>query len=224
VAIDRRRLRRLRRPALLVRLGRTRPVSDAWGFDRGTPVDRFYLERFLAANADAIRGRVLEVRDDRYARRFGSGLERVDVLDVDPSNSAATVVADLNEEAALPESAYDCVLLTQTLQFVYDVRQAVASLHRALVPGGTLLCTVPVTSRVAAADDGDDYWRFTPAACERLFGEAFAGGDVRVEAPGNVLASTAFLAGAAAEEVGAARLDRRDPRFPLVVCVRARRA
>ena len=37
---------------------RTTPLSDHWGRERGTPVDRYYIERFLAAERDVIRGRV----------------------------------------------------------------------------------------------------------------------------------------------------------------------
>ena len=47
------------------------PVSRSFGFDRGTPVDRRYIEQFLARHAAAIRGDVLEVGDDGYTRRFG---------------------------------------------------------------------------------------------------------------------------------------------------------
>ena len=49
-------------------LRRTEPISRAYGFDRGTPVDRHYIEAFLQRHAPSpdysagdIRGRVLEV-------------------------------------------------------------------------------------------------------------------------------------------------------------------
>ena len=57
----RRRLRRLTRPAPLRGLRRLAPVSDKWGHDRGTPVDRWYIERFLERQAGDIRGRVLSL-------------------------------------------------------------------------------------------------------------------------------------------------------------------
>jgi hypothetical protein len=40
------------------------PLSDQYGFDRGTPVDRRYIEAFLRVHRDAIQGRVLEVQDN----------------------------------------------------------------------------------------------------------------------------------------------------------------
>jgi hypothetical protein len=48
-------------------LRRVRPISRAFALDRGLPVDRHYIEHFLAAHAADIRGRVLEIGDDRSA-------------------------------------------------------------------------------------------------------------------------------------------------------------
>src|SRR4051812_41158651 len=49
--------------------GRLSPIGGDFGWERGTPVDRHYIEGFIAQNAADIRGRVLEVGDDRYTRR-----------------------------------------------------------------------------------------------------------------------------------------------------------
>ena len=57
-------------------LRRTKPVSSAFGYDRGKPVDRRYIEAFLATNSVDVRGRVLEIGDSAYTRQFGR--DRVD--------------------------------------------------------------------------------------------------------------------------------------------------
>ena len=62
----RQRLRRFVRPAFLGTLRRTRPLSNDFGYDRGTPVDRYYIERFLAQHRSDVRGRVLEVKEPIY--------------------------------------------------------------------------------------------------------------------------------------------------------------
>ena len=214
----------MQRPAWLGASRRTEPLSDVWGRDRGTPLDRYYIDGFLAAERDAIRGRVLEVQDASYTRRFGVGVERSDVLDVDGANPLATVVADLSAADAIPDDAFDCFILTQTLQYIYDVPAAVRHAHRVLRPGGNVLCTVPSVSRVGEKDVDSTYWRFTAASCRRLFGEAFVGGEVDVRARGNVLSAVAFLRGLAHEELSATRLDADDPFFPLVITVRATKA
>ena len=46
-------------------------LSRDFGFDRGTPIDRYYIESFLSTHASDIRGHVLEVADNTYTRRFG---------------------------------------------------------------------------------------------------------------------------------------------------------
>jgi SAM-dependent methyltransferase len=214
----------LRHPALLGTIRRTTPLSDHWGRDRGTPVDRYYIEHFLAGARDVIRGRVLEVMNADYTRRFGTAVERSDVLDVDPANPSASIVADLANADDVPTATFDCFILTQTLQYIYDMRFAVEHAHRILRPGGTLLCTVPTVSRIARRELDSEYWRFTAAACTRLFGDVFAGGIVDVRARGNVLSAVAFLVGMAREELSPRELDSDDPFFPVIVTVQARKA
>jgi hypothetical protein len=39
-------------------IGGLEPISRAFGYDRGTPIDRYYLDRFLDEHNGDIRGRV----------------------------------------------------------------------------------------------------------------------------------------------------------------------
>src|SRR5215212_5387857 len=212
---QRRKLRRLAQwpPVGGVRLGslkRTRPISRNYGWERGTPVDRFYIEAFLTTHADAVRGRVLEIGDDEYTRRFGGdAVTSSDVLHAGPGNSRATLVGDLADAPEIADASFDCVICTQTLLLIYDVHAAVRTLRRILAPGGTALVTVPGVSRICRdeADEWGDYWRFTSDSASRLFSDEFDAQNVSVEAYGNVLAATAMLHGLAAEEVGAERLN-----------------
>jgi SAM-dependent methyltransferase len=203
--------------------GRTQPLSGNWGFGRGTAVDRWYIERWLGQQEGDIRGSVLEAMDSRYTYRFGTGVTASHVLDVDSSNRDATLVADLQQPNQFPEAAFDCIVLTQTLHYVYDLRAAVASLHRALRPGGVCLVTVPLVSRLdPAVPPGGEYWRMTGAACARLFGDQFGEANVEVSEHGNVRAGTAFLLGLAAEELSERELVATPDRyFPILTTVRA---
>jgi SAM-dependent methyltransferase len=204
-------------------LGTTHPVSSNWGYDRGRPVDRWYIERFLEQHRADITGHVLEVKDSGYTDRFGHAVEERAVLDIDPANERATYVADLAAAAAVPSGAFDCFVLTQTLQYVFDLHAAVAHAHRMLRPGGVLLLTLPVVSRVTDPPL-TDFWRFTPLAAERLLEEVFAPGEIQVQGRGNVLSQVAFLEGLAAEDLTEAELADDDARQPLLVCARAVRA
>jgi SAM-dependent methyltransferase len=227
----RRRLRRLGAwpPVGSLRLGslrRVTPISRNYGFDRGTPIDRHYIDRFLTRHASDVRGRVLEVGDDAYTRRFGGGrVHAVDVLHVEEGNPEATIVADLTDAPQIASMRFDCVICTQTLLLVYDVPSAIRTLHRILRPGGVVLATVPGVSRIcrAEADAWGDFWRFTTMSAQRLFEESFGVGAVQVEAHGNVLAAVGMLHGIAAEELGARRLDSHDPDYEVLIGVRAER-
>lgn len=214
-------------PAAWGDVRRTTPMSDRWGIDRGRPVDRRYIEAFLAAHRDDIQGRVLEIKDDGYARQFGDGrVARCDVLDVDAANPRATLVADLADAATVPAGEYDCVILTQTLHIIRDVRAALASAIGALRPGGVLLCTLPSVSRVSFEDGGlddGDFWRFTEASIRWLLRDLVPFEHVEIEPRGNLVTGAAFLMGLAENDVPAEAFDHDDRWFPLLHTVRVTR-
>jgi SAM-dependent methyltransferase len=204
---------------------RSRPISRQFGYDRGTPVDRFYIERFLKSHADEIRGRVLEVGETTYSRRFGSGVTHQDVLHVDESEAEATIAGDLSRPGVLPDEAFDCIILTQTLHLIYNMRAAVTQLERALKPGGVALVTVPGVSSVDAGEWGASwYWALTDQSARRLFGEIFDHQRVVVNTFGNVYAAICFLEGLALEDVDRKLLMLRDKFYPVTVTIRARKA
>jgi SAM-dependent methyltransferase len=222
-------------PVGLIRFGslrRVTPFNRVFGSNRGSPIDRYYIDAFLTRHTGvegyapgAIRGRVLEVGETRYTRAFGdaSAVESVDVLDASSTNPDATLIADLADGTGIPSEAYDCVICTQTLLLIYDLRAAVRTLHRALRPGGTVLATVPGISQICRPDMEiwGDYWRFTTASTRRLFEEVFEPADVIVESHGNVLSATGFLYGLAAEDLKRAELDVHDPDYELVIAIKA---
>ena len=202
----------------------TKPVSTRWGSDRGTPIDIYFIDGFLTRFCHHIQGRVLEIKNKRYTKSLGQGVTQGDVLDIDPSNPDANVIADLAAADSIPDNTYDCFILTETLQYIYDFKSAVAHCHRILKPGGVLLVTVPCISPIDRELEDTEYWRFTKNSCERLFGEAFKEGQVEIEAHGNYFSCSAFLAGMALEEVDKKLLQDRWPTFVQGVCVRAIKA
>jgi len=206
-------------------LRRLTPLSRQFGYDRGLPVDRYYIERFLAANAHAISGRVLEVGDSAYTRRFGgTRVTRADVLNIDAGAPETTIVADLASGEEIPSASFDCLVITQTLHLVYDVAAAVRTLHRVLRPGGKVLATVPGISPLSTDRWAQTwYWSLTPLSAARLFGDVFGPENIEVMAYGNVLASVAFLEGMAAEELRRRELESMDPQFPLLITILAHR-
>lgn len=200
------------------------PTSRSFGFDRGQPIDRHYIESFLEAHRASIRGRVLEVADGTYSERFGSQIERLDILHAEPSDGA-TIVGRLEDPGTLPESAFDCIILTQTLNVVRDPAAVLRNAARALAPGGCLLVTAPGISQISRydMDRWGDFWRFTDRSLRELLGDAIPGGTLEVEAHGNVEVAQAFLDGRAAHEIDPALLGLDDPDYPVLLAACARK-
>jgi peptidoglycan/xylan/chitin deacetylase (PgdA/CDA1 family) len=206
-------------------LRRTDPLSRDWGYDRGTPVDRRYIEQFLAAHSSDVRGAVLEVQEDDFTRRFGGRrVATSDVLDLETGNARATIHADLRCAPEIASEAYDCIILTQTLHVIDDAAAALSECVRLLKPGGVVLATLPSASRVCLeyGEEGD-LWRVTRAGAVSMFEKAFGAGAVESTAYGNVLTNVAFLHGVAGEELADAEFEAHDPYYPALVGVRARK-
>jgi SAM-dependent methyltransferase len=198
-------------------LRRLEPFSALYGWDRGTPVDRHYIERFLAEQRESIRGDVLEIRDSTYTDRYALGHVNCHVLDIDPANRQATVIADLCEPGTLSAEAFDTVILTQTLHLLPEDGVAMSNLWQALRPGGAMLLTAPCVSRVDNESPESDCWRFTPTGFGRRLQAACPGAQISVYGYGNVLIAVGFLMGLASEEFDVHELEHRDARFPLLV-------
>jgi SAM-dependent methyltransferase len=206
-------------------LRRVSPISRVFGLDRGLPIDRYYIEQFLLAHRSDVRGRVLEMGDDFYTRKFGqSNVARADILDLSRENSKATIVADLTCAENIQSDTYDCIICTQTLQMIYQIQAALTHLHRILKPGGVLLLTAHGISRIARREGVDpwgEYWHFTSQALRRLFNDTFLSAKVELATYGNVLAAIALLHGLATEELDAQELNYRDPDYEVLIAVRA---
>ena len=204
-------------------LRRLQPISREFGYDRGLPIDRYCIERFLETHRRDVAGRTLEIGDDEYTRCYGDGrTTRRDVLHVHGRNPAATIVGDLADAPQISDGTFDCIVLTQTLHLIYDVDRAVATLHRILRPGGVVLATFPGISQLS----GDEWsrtwsWGLGSRLAHRLFASCFGERNVSVEAHGNSLAAAAFLQGLATVELAPTQLDAEEAGCELLVAVRA---
>jgi len=208
-------------------LSRTQPVSTTFGLDRGTPIDRYYIEKFLDSKSDFITGRVLEIGGSHYSRRFGgSKVESYEVLHATTENKGATLIGDLTVLDTLPENSIDCFICTQTFNFIYEVQKAVLGAHHLLKPKGVLLATVAGISQISRYDmeRWGDYWRFTTASIDRLFQPVFGDG-VEIQSFGNMLAASAFLQGIAVEDLpDPTLLDEQNTDYQLIIAIVARKS
>ena len=217
-------------PVGFVRFGslrRLKPISPYWGTERGQPIDRYYIEQFLADHAADIQGHVLEIGDDTYTRMFGSDrVTEANVLHVAEQKSKVTIIGDLTKGDHIPSNSFDCIILTQTLQAIYDVSAALRTVHRILKPGGITLTTVPGISKVSRydMDRWGYYWSFTSQSIRKLFEDFFPAENIQVETHGNVLASIAFLHGLSSKELKQKELNTLDPDYELLITIRAQKS
>lgn len=201
-------------------LRRVEPFSSTFGSDRGTPVDRFYLHRFLDAHRAVITGRVLEVQMPSYTSAYGHDVEASHTVDIDP-RFGATYTCDLADAPQIAADSYDCFLAPQTLQHVADLDAVLQTMLRVVKPGGYILASAPVLLPLIA--DADDNWRLTPAGWRKTLSRAWPGRQVAIEGHGNCLSSIAAMHGLALEELSAEELTAHDPRYPVLVTIACRK-
>jgi SAM-dependent methyltransferase len=200
------------------------PVSTVFGFDRGTPIDRYYIENFLKEKSQLIRGRVLEVAESHYSKKFGSEVTDYEVLHIEPSKNA-TIIGDLTKLETLPNGVIDCFICTQVFNFIFDFQKAIQGSHQLLKPGGTLLATVSGISQISRydADRWGHYWSFYPQGIERSIKNVFGEDNVDIKVYGNSLSAISFLKGIAMQELTSEELDFADPDYPICISIVAKK-
>ncbi|MCP9889430.1 bifunctional PIG-L family deacetylase/class I SAM-dependent methyltransferase [Cyanobium sp. ATX 6A2] len=204
-------------------LARVEPISRWFGYDRGTPIDRPFIEQFLHQHRQDIRGRVLEIGDDSYTRKFGDDrVSHRDVLHVKEGALGSTIIGDLSHAPQIPDNTFDCLILTQVLVCIFDLPSTITTIYRILKPGGVVLVTVPGISNI---DKGEwhDYWMwsFSPNALRKLLMLKFPPHDIEVTSRGNVFSAISFLEGLCTEDLQDFPEADDDPHYPLTVLGRA---
>jgi SAM-dependent methyltransferase len=200
----------------------TRPLSDYYGIDRGIPVDRYFIESFIEKNREHIKGTCLELLDSTYTNKYGRTVVTAHILDIEASNKHATIIDDLRKLVTVQNDTYDCIILTQVLQFIDDVDAAIGECYRILKPGGILLATVPSISRIdCVAGINGDFWRFTNASAHYLFEKKFKKENLEIQSYGNARSGIYFYAGLAQEDISPQSLKINDPNFPNVISIKA---
>ena len=135
------------------------PVSRLFGEDRGTPIDRYYIDDFLSRQQHLISGTLLEIADSHYSKKFGPNTSKYEVLFVNDTNPNATIIGDLTKHETLPTNSIDCFICTQTFNFIYQFSDAIRGAYKVLKPGGYLLATVAGPSQISRFDM--DRWAIT---------------------------------------------------------------
>lgn len=196
---------------------KNQPVSSVFGFDRGTPIDRYYIDSFLAENRILIRGTTIEIAENTYTKRFGENVIKSLILHY--SDPKADIIGDLQTGEGLPSEIADCIIMTQTLLCIYDLKPAIKHTLQLLKKGGNLLLTNPGITQISRYDydQWGQYWSFTDQSIRRLFEEFVPVENIKIKTYGNVKTAASFLYGLAFEELTRKDLQYHDPDYQLVI-------
>lgn len=196
------------------------PVSNVFGCDRGIPIDRYYIEKFLSENIKLIKGVTLEIAESTYTKKFGKEkVKKALVFNVRKNQSKADVIGDLATGEGIKENLVDCFIMTQTLPFIYDIHSTVKNAIKILKPGGSLLVTVPGITQISRYDMSrwGQYWSFTDLSLKKLFEEVVPSSFIDIKTYGNVKSATSFLYGLAQHELTRKELEYYDSDYQLII-------
>lgn len=213
----------LRRPYFFRFLLPDQPASRVFGSDRGQPIDRYYINRFILSHANDICGDVLEIGDPDYTKKYGRNFKSLTVLHYEKSTYSPTIIGNLERHETLPEEKFDCFICPQTFQYIYNFEKGIQGAYKMLREGGVLLATLPAISQtsVGKGDSWKEFWRFREETVLRGFGNVFGEKQIKVESFGNVKVGASFYYGLALEDIPADCLDVYDPNYPFLFTVRA---
>jgi hypothetical protein len=201
-------------------LRRTTPFSSTYGFERGTPIDRYYLHQFLFAHRHLIAGDVLEVQTRAYTERYGHDVTRSDTFDIVPAFTPTYRCDFAHCDGVIPDRAYDCLLLPNTLPHFRELDLCLTQAARIVRRGGVILASA--AGLLPLTGDVPEYWRLSPDGWRERLGTAWPAAVIQVAGHGNSLAAVAAQLGLAFEELTAAELDVNDSRYPVLTTILCR--
>lgn len=79
-----------------------------------------------------------------------------------------------------PDNHWDMVILSQTLEHIFDFRKAIAEIYRIVKPGGYAIIDSPFMYIHHPEANFADYWRFSPQALQKLIEEVGFDGEAKL--------------------------------------------
>lgn len=201
-----------------------KPIDSAFGTNRGTPVDRYYIEKFLKRSKRAVMGTCLEIAENTYTKKFGGNrVAKASVLHVNGGQNL--LKGDLVTGEGISSDTYDCMIITQTLMFLASPKNAVATIYRGLKKGGTALITVSAITQISQydAEHWGDYYRFNKDGVKELFCDTFGMDNIEIIPYGNVKIACALLYGVVIEELREEDFEYVDENYPVIYGIVARK-
>ena len=196
------------------------PISNYFGFERGDPIDRYYINNFIYENKNKIKGKILEIGDNRYSRNY-TGYKKV--IGIVPGKNI--LIYNLEKKPKKNIGKFDCIICTQVINYTFDFTSVIKNLHKLLNNGGSLLLTCSSTTRISNYDKNryGDFWRFTDISLKKILVKFFNKKKIKVETFGNVSVCSKFLYGLSTDELSFKELNFKDKNYPLIICCVAKK-
>lgn len=197
-------------------------ISRDIGCDRGKPIDRFYIEKFLNNRKHYITGNVMEIGDNSYTMRFGNNILNSYIFtankEIKECKQSKVIVGDLQTGGG-QNDFLDCFILTQTLPFIYDMRSVACNIVSMLRKGGVALITVPGITMLSSYDDmrWGHYWGFTETSLKKIFENLVDDEQIEVFSMGNPKTAAASLYGLCVEDLSPKDFEVDDVLVPIVI-------
>lgn len=191
------------------------PICQAFGLTRGTPVDRYYLQKYLTEIKPQIVGEILEVggipKDRDFYQVNSDSRYRNLNLEAGPG---IDIAGDVHDVSVIEPESLDSVIIFNVLEHCYAPWIAIDNIYKWLKKGGKCFAMVPSAIRVHATPV--DYWRPLPDAFSWMF-RNYSGQKLYVY--GNPISVIASYHGIAVEELTTEDLDAFHPDYPVATCI-----
>lgn len=198
------------------------PLSRSFGRERGVPIDRYYIEKFLYDNSECISGKVGEIAERTYTEKFGEDVKESFIFHV--NGWGDSVKLNLETGEGVRNDMVDCLICTQTVQMIFDINATFNNIYRLLRSGGTALITAHGIGQLSLGDydKWGEYWRFTEKSMQKLLYKA-GFKNVDVLSYGNVKTCICFLYGMCQEDLTIEDFEYNDKQYPLIIAAKVKK-
>jgi SAM-dependent methyltransferase len=195
------------------------PMCFEFGSTRGTPIDRYYLSRFIEKIHPDVVGDALEIGGNRRNRRLYNFMQTNSYRAMDLNKRLGVdIIGDAHNAKIVEHGSLDSIIIFNVLEHCEKPWIVIENMYDWLRDGGKVFCMVPTAQRIHGAPS--DFWRFLPNAIDSLFAKF----PIRkLFIYGNPMTAIASLMGVAAEELSREELDHTNSEYPVATCILAQK-
>lgn len=196
------------------------PLCHDYGYSRGTPIDRYYLEQFIREIRSYVVGYTLEIggsRENQYLYGFTNAMS-YKTMDMH-QKPEVDITGDIHDPNSLGSNSFDSIILFNVLEHCEKPWIVVENIYNWLTKRGSVFCMVPNSQRIHR--DPKDYWRILPDGMRSLFAKFPI---KQLYLYGNPITTIATMMGVAAEELSSEELNSFNSEYLVATCIYACKA